>query len=265
MRSMIIAVVALQLVVFGCNKTDTSNQDKKSDDDKKKSDDDGKHKKTQKANKSDDDDDDDKGGGALSLDCGSSVNSLGGKAKKGFKGTCPAGCTTGSVWGTGTYTTDSSVCVAAVHAGVIDPNKGGMVAVDVSAGMPSYKGSTKNGVTTNDWGAFDKTFTFEGAKADAPITLTCSDSINTLGSKVDGDFDGTCPSGCTTGSVWGTDVYTTDSPICVAAVHAGAIKASAGGDVHVKVVAGKSAYKGSTKNGVKTSDWGAFDKSFTVD
>jgi hypothetical protein len=259
MKTIIIATIALQaLALAGCNKPE-GNKDDKSD----KSDKDKPTEKASKKNKGGDDDDDD---GPVQLTCASNVNGLGDKAKKGFTGKCPAGCTSGGVWGTGSYTTDSVVCVAAVQAGVIDANKGGTVTVQVSAGLPSYKGSTKNGVTSSDWGAFDKTFTFKGAKLDDDaVALTCSDSINALANKVGTDFDATCPGGCTSGSVWGTDVYTTDSPICVAAVHAGATTASGGGKVHVKVVGGKSSYKGSTKNGVKTSDWGSFDKSFTVD
>jgi hypothetical protein len=70
---------------------------------------------------------------------------------------CPAACT-GSVWGSDTYTTDSSICVAAVHAGATDVG-GGYVKVTTTAGQQSYKGTTKNGVTTSDWGPFDKSFT----------------------------------------------------------------------------------------------------------
>jgi hypothetical protein len=297
MRPTIIAVLMLQACLLaGCPKSETKQDDKKSeaddkkdkgdkkkskddkgddDDDKKKKksdDDDKKSAKDDDKGKKDDDDkgkkdddkDDDKDGKSLKLTCASTIGALGDDAKKGFTGTCPAGCTSGTVWGTGSYTTDSPICVAAVHAGATTADKGGTVTVAVSDGLKAYKGSTKNGIKTSDWGSFDKTFTFSGVKGDS-ITLTCSDSIKSLGTKVDDDFQGTCPKSCTTGSVWGTDTYTTDSPICVAAVHAGVVKAADGGDVHVKVIAGKSSYKGSTKNGVKTSDWGAFEKSFTVE
>ena len=41
---------------------------------------------------------------------------------------CPAkGATNQSIWGTDVYTDDSSVCVAAVHAGLINSRDGGMV------------------------------------------------------------------------------------------------------------------------------------------
>ncbi len=68
-----------------------------------------------------------------------------------FQVTCPAGCTEGSVWGSGTYTTDSSICLSAVHAGVIEAAKGGVVKVTLVKSLPSYTGSEANGVKTSDW------------------------------------------------------------------------------------------------------------------
>lgn len=95
------------------------------------------------------------------------------------------------------------------------------------------------------------------------LTLGCADSVNGLGPKAKSSFTATCPKGCLKGSVWGSGPYTADSPICVAAVHAGAI-GSGGGDVDVSVGPGLGSYKGSTKNGVTTGSWGPFPKSFTV-
>jgi hypothetical protein len=76
---------------------------------------------------------------------------------------CPAnsGTGNGSVWGSGVYTTDSSICKAAVHAGAITAS-GGTVTVKKSAGCGSYSGSTANGVTTQSWGSFDSSFFFSG-------------------------------------------------------------------------------------------------------
>ena len=95
---------------------------------------------------------------AVKVTCSDSVNSLGDKAKDGLVATCPAGCTTGSVWGTDVYTTDSSICSAAVHAGVIQP-AGGDVTVTLASGLQSYSGSNRHGVSSSDWGPFQKSFT----------------------------------------------------------------------------------------------------------
>lgn len=64
---------------------------------------------------------------------------------------CPQNCFQGVVYGDGVYTVDSSVCVAAVHAGVVSPVKGGNVKVEVVPSQPGYTGSEKNGISTRSW------------------------------------------------------------------------------------------------------------------
>lgn len=65
----------------------------------------------------------------------------------------------GSVWGSDVYTSDSSICRAARHAGII-PAEGGTVQVIPAPGMPSYAGTTANGVTSLSYGAWGASFTF---------------------------------------------------------------------------------------------------------
>ena len=57
----------------------------------------------------------------------------------------------GTVWGTGTYSDDSSVCAAGVHAGAITFADGGVVVFEVMAGQESYNGSNQNGVESANW------------------------------------------------------------------------------------------------------------------
>jgi hypothetical protein len=64
------------------------------------------------------------------------------------------------VWGTATYTADSSICTAAVHAGLFDQAEGGTVTIEVVAGLDAYEGTTANGVTTRAYGAYDPAFRF---------------------------------------------------------------------------------------------------------
>lgn len=74
---------------------------------------------------------------------------------------CPAEASaSGSVWGRGPYTTDSAVCRAALHAGLIGP-RGGTVTLRSSPGRSSYAGSEANGVSTGDWGSYPASFEFE--------------------------------------------------------------------------------------------------------
>ena len=63
------------------------------------------------------------------------------------------------------------------------------------------------------------------------------------------------------GTVWGTDVYTDDSAICVAALHAGKITET-GGTFTLEIRDGQASYTGSTRNGVTTSLWNAYGGSY---
>ncbi|MEQ1787090.1 MAG: LCCL domain-containing protein [Acidimicrobiales bacterium] len=73
---------------------------------------------------------------------------------------CSPGGPPASVWGTGTYTGDSSICTAAVHAGLITLAEGGEVTIDVTDGEDSYTGSSENGVTSSDYPAYTLSYEF---------------------------------------------------------------------------------------------------------
>ena len=80
------------------------------------------------------------------------------RAGSRFTFACPAGGTAHTVWGTGVYTDDSSVCTAAVHAGAITFAQGGRVTIEMRPGQGSYSGSAANGVRTEDYGAWGGSF-----------------------------------------------------------------------------------------------------------
>lgn len=70
--------------------------------------------------------------------------------------------------------------------------------------------------------------------------------------------------GRTTGSLWGTEVYTCDSDLGTAAVHIGALKDGETGIVQVTIVASPDEHISSTQNGVRSSSWGSYPASYTV-
>lgn len=74
------------------------------------------------------------------------------------------GSTTDSIWGTEVYTTDSYLGAAAVHAGLLKPGQKGVVKVRILPGQKSYAASTRNGVTSQSWGPWGVSFTFELCK-----------------------------------------------------------------------------------------------------
>lgn len=70
--------------------------------------------------------------------------------------------------------------------------------------------------------------------------------------------------GAVTGTVWGTKVYTSDSILAAAAVHAGVLKAGQRGVVQVKIIAPPASYEGSTHNGVTSNPWGAWQGAYRL-
>jgi hypothetical protein len=72
--------------------------------------------------------------------------------------------------------------------------------------------------------------------------------------------------GRTEGSVWGTDVYTADSRLGAAAVHAGAIREGERGLVRVTLLDGDGReYQGSTRHGIQTYDYAAYPLAYRVE
>ncbi len=69
--------------------------------------------------------------------------------------------------------------------------------------------------------------------------------------------------GSSSGSVWGTDIYTDDSNVASAAVHAGVVAPGETKTVSVTILPGKSSYAASTRNGVASRSWGGWTGSYS--
>jgi hypothetical protein len=93
---------------------------------------------------------------------------LGGSDGDRFLYQCPPGGRSSLVWGTDTYTSDSSACTAAVHAGLITFAAGGAVTIEIRPGQSSYVGSTRNGITSSDYASWDSSFVFVGGAVAVP-------------------------------------------------------------------------------------------------
>ena len=92
-----------------------------------------------------------------------------GKNGQRFTYTCSPNGAPATVWGTNVYTDDSSICTAAVSAGLITFQAGGSVTIEIRQGQSSYTGSTRNGVTSKGYGSWNGSFVFVG-----PIPLPIS-------------------------------------------------------------------------------------------
>lgn len=68
--------------------------------------------------------------------------------------------------------------------------------------------------------------------------------------------------GTSSGSVWGTDIYTSDSNLGKAAVHAGLVSVGESKILKIKMLAGQSSYTGTTRNGVSTYSYGSYSGSY---
>ncbi|ANV87598.1 LCCL domain-containing protein [Picosynechococcus sp. PCC 7117] len=74
-----------------------------------------------------------------------------------------------------------------------------------------------------------------------------------------------CPAGQPTEKIWGTDIYSDGSSICTAAVHAGLVEPTTGGNVTVKVLGSQTDFVGTERNGITTSSYGPWGGSFEVE
>ncbi|HMF14521.1 MAG TPA: LCCL domain-containing protein [Gemmataceae bacterium] len=60
------------------------------------------------------------------------------------------------------------------------------------------------------------------------------------------------------GGLWGSDVYTLDSSLAKAAVHAGVLRAGQTGPVKVRIVASPPGFVGSTRHGIASANYGPY-------
>lgn len=194
-----------------------------------------------------------------------------GKNGQTFKLRCPPGGRTSSAWGTDFYTDDSSICAAAAHAGIISLAEGGVVVIEISPGRKSYEGSSRHGVKTDSYGGWAGSYSFVRHPS-APAKDDAGDAVEIAWDKDASQYRGRngesfrfhCPPGGTANDdVWGADVYTDDSSICTAAVHAGEITASGGGGVTLRIEPGRDTYASSLRNGILTIGYGRWKGGFS--
>jgi hypothetical protein len=194
------------------------------------------------------------------------------RGREGVTLTLPVvGSTRGGVWGDGIYTDDSSLAAAAVHAGLVQPGDLAFVRVTILAGQEQYDGVVRNDVSSGSWGTWGGSFRLEPA-ADRVVRVPESfDAMGLVplgslrdyaGASFDIELTGTSRRAA---AVWGTDVYTDDSSIAAAAVHAGVLRDGERGIVRVTLLPGSNDYQGSMRNGVTSASWGEWGGGFRLE
>lgn len=66
-------------------------------------------------------------------------------------------------------------------------------------------------------------------------------------------------------TIWGSEVYTCDSNLATAAVHAGVLNEGQRGIVKVTILKSPESHQGSVAHGVTSSSWGSYSSSYTVE
>ena len=172
------------------------------------------------------------------------------------------GDSSGSIWGDRIYTSDSALAAAAVHAGVLAIGETAVVRVEILDGLPSYSGATRNDVTSSSYGSWNQSYRFEGTEVgngDLPDPGNLVDWRGQNGAILRFAIEGRAD-----GSVWGDGIYTDDSNLASAAVHAGVLAVGEQGVVRVEILPGQSSYGGSASNGVTSGTYGNWDGSYRI-
>ena len=174
---------------------------------------------------------------------------------------------TGAVWGDAVYTLDSDPGTAAVHAGLVRDNETKMITFWVVPSPSTYGESNRNGIQSRRWGVFRAAFVMQAAGLPAQVANR-PPAPRVMGSILERLRPGesaTIPmTGSDKGAVWGSGVYTGDSHLETAAVHAGVLEPGERCNVVVTRVEPLTRYEGSREHGVKTHPWGTYPTAYTV-
>ena len=92
------------------------------------------------------------------------------------------GSNSGSLWGTETYTDDSSLAAAVVHMGIAKANQTVLVKVQILPGQESYTGTTQNGITSSNYSSYSGSYKIlDGGPTIESITQVPADNEITIG------------------------------------------------------------------------------------
>ncbi len=169
----------------------------------------------------------------------------------------------GQCWGgeENVYTIESCLGTAAIHAGLLKANEIKLIKVKVIEARNNYPSINRNGITSESSEESESSYQLSapepGDIANAPTTM--SDYIG----KYDIEFIFRVTAN-KEGPVWGgkDNVYTSDSYIATAAIHAGILKDGQTGIVKLKMIPGKNSYPEITRNGIQSNSFEEWEGSY---
>lgn len=177
------------------------------------------------------------------------------------------GRTTGPLWGDLIYTLDSDIGSAAVHAGLLQPGQTKSIKILVIPPPPNFGAANRHGIRSMNWGGYPAAFVLQEATlaSDASKVRVAPRPSNPIASLGMNESRTMTVTGGDRGYVWGTDAYTGDSQVEVAAVHAGILNVGERGEIVVTRVAPPDRFEGSRRNGVQSQSWGRYPTAYTIE
>ncbi len=180
------------------------------------------------------------------------------------------GAAHGSVWGTDLYTYDSELAAAAVHCGALRSGETALLRVTMFPPSKKYVGSVRFGVQSSDWdnasGSYESFEICRTGAVDAEVSRAVLHDPGNLAdySQLLGETFRFRVVGSADGSVWGTGLYSYDSDLSTAVVHAGLLEPGQVGVVCVTMHPGPPQFTGSAAHGVTSSDWSNSQGHYTA-
>lgn len=185
------------------------------------------------------------------------------------------GSTSGSIWGTGKYTHDSNLATAAVHAGVLKSGEKGLVKVTILPPGSDFAAAGQNGVSSSSWSASSyECYKVEAVKPGDTLSGRHSvvhSEVRPAPTNLENYRDQVGQaflfevSGRSDLTIAGSDVYSDDSPLAVAAVHAGCVIDGKTAIVKVTLLGPQDKFGRSARNGVTSQACGAKEGSYKVE
>jgi hypothetical protein len=205
---------------------------------------------------------------SISLDCTTNLKDkrFNGGIGRIFRAKCPS-CKSVNrpIYGSFIYHPLSSICKAASHSGNLNNNQPGYIMIEITSGKKIFNGSIgHDGSSSATFSA--SSLSFKTRVGTTPTKISCNDSPNkepfsngNIGQK----FVVICPKNCGNlkTQIFGSEVYTDTSSICISAIHAGVLN-DLGGEIEFLIDGPQSFYKGTKSFGIISSSEDSYIRSF---
>ncbi len=189
------------------------------------------------------------------------------------------GNSNGRIWGgnDNIYTDDSDIATAAVHAGVLSAGQTGTVRIKVLSGRSSYPSLSRNGINSIQYGSWDGSYQILGGNESSGSSSNKRphrhhENVEAAPANMKG-YRGNNGSvytfqvtGNSNGRIWGgsDNIYTDDSDIATAAVHAGLVSPGSTAIIKITILPGRSSYPSLSRNGINSIQYGSWDGSYKL-